>query len=168
MITVSNYKILKALPSMPQIGDSAYCTDEEQFYEFDGTEWQKTPVPAKEISTGMTLYDMNKQILQQLPNLTEDKIQKGIELIDNLVKEIGSDYYMLLSNEMKYYTVFVRSEKHKETCGYEVIDCLRQFNIKSIERVEEDPVIEIWVEQDEKMYVMYFFDYRGGVIECLM
>ena len=38
--------------------------------------------------------------------------------------------------------------------------------IKSIEKTEDGCAIEIWFTKDEETYVMYFFDYAGGVIHC--
>lgn len=76
---------------------------------------------------------------------------------------------MLLSNEMRYYTIF--------SCGYgamadpfhsSVIDCLNAIGpIKSIEK-NNDGVIEIWCFSivDEELHVFYLFPYDEGVVLC--
>lgn len=171
MIEVPNYKILKVLPSMPEDGETAHCIEEDLYYEYSiENGWQPCPAPLKGFDTGMTLYDINKNIISQAPYLDKAQIKDRIKLIDNFVSSIGSSYFMLLLNELKYYTVFVKSDKHPTTCGEEVIECLKSFEckIKDIILLEDNGAIEIWIEKDEEIYAMYFFNYEGGIVECLM
>ena len=116
----------------------------------------------------MTIYDINKQIMLKETPLTEDEVNEKKALIANYAAESG--YYMLLCNDMKYYTMF--DKNFEDGSGYfkiedEVIECLYSLGeIYSIEPDKDNGTIEIWLKQEDEMYAMYFFDYTGGVIQC--
>lgn len=169
-----------------QDGDIVYALDTEKFYlytekngwlhlpNFSEDTLEKIQKPQiiddnpAQLST-ISLYELNKQIISQLPNYGEKEIQKAKELIKQYNKDSGATYYMLLSNEMRYYTIF--------SCGYgsmvdpfhsSVIDCLNAIGpIKSVEK-NNDGVIEIWCFStvDEELHVFYLFPYDEGVVPC--
>lgn len=118
----------------------------------------------------MNLYDLNKQIISQLPDLTLDEIiQKNEKVVIPFLNQIDSEYYMLLCNELKYYTIFnVVDYLTEPAMTEELFACLHSFcdSLKSIELTEDGCAIEIWFVKDEETYVMYLFDYSGGVIQC--
>ena len=120
----------------------------------------------------MNLYDNNKQVVSQLPALTKEQLwQEKAILLDEYLNSSDGVYYMMLCNELRYYTIF-----HIDTEGWidepmaseEICACLEEFadEIKSIERTEDGAAIEIWITKDNETYVMYLFDYTGGVIDC--
>ena len=121
-------------------------------------------------SFGMNYYELNKQLVSQLPALTlEQIIQQKENVVEPFLSQVDSDYYMFLCNELKYYTIFnVNINMTEPTVGEELFACLHDFcdEIKSIERTDDGCAIEIWLTKDEETYVMYFFDYAGGVIHC--
>lgn len=135
----------------------------------------KCHLPEEEKQTtqaAMNLYDINKQVVSQLPALTEEDFwDNKMAIIDEFFRETGGDYYMMLCNELKYYTLF-----HIDTEGFvtepfaseEACACLWEFadEIKSVELAEDGCAVEIWITKDEETYVMYLFDYTGGVIDC--
>lgn len=122
-----------------------------------------------------TLYDINKQLVKQLPLLTREEIFKVLEAtIDKLLEDAyKGNYYMLLCNERKDYTVFHTNYKktYSDTLEWlkkEVAECLHnRGDIYSIENAKDQPAIEIWIQpidsEDPAMYV--FFPYNQGVLE---
>ena len=118
----------------------------------------------------MTIYEINKQLMAKEQPLDDEKLLEKKELIAKYAKDHG--YYMLLCNDLRYYTIF---DKHcecqidnKPEIANEVIECLRELGeIYAIEPDEENGTIEIWIRQEEEMYAVYFFDYTGGVIQCV-
>ena len=121
------------------------------------------------LETGMTLYDLNKQLVNQLPTLTKEQLQEKYFLIDEFGK--GKTWCMLLAKYIGYYTIFHHIPKDdEESFASAVIDCcLYQGNIKSIDWANDSQsMIEIWITIDEESYVFYLFDYEMGVIECQM
>lgn len=152
----------------PKTGDIAICKDTGDRYIWDGLGW----IPNKEketntLNTGLNLYDVNKQLVDSLPNYNEDDLKIGKSLIDEYVKEINSSYYMLLNKEIGYYTVFAIDKKCNEICSDEIMACIIELgDIKSISKTEDEQAIEIWIKQEDNISVMYLFDYAGGVIQC--
>lgn len=115
----------------------------------------------------MSLYDLNKQIVMQQADLDEAGRQTAIALINNYVK--SDKFFMLLGKEIGYYTVFMREPIAitNETIGEAVIDCLNSIGtIKSIDKLENNDAIEIWVVKENEPTVLYFFPYNEGVIIC--
>lgn len=112
----------------------------------------------------MTLYDFNKQVISQQKPLTEEGLEEGQKTIKGYIDATDNTYYMLLCNDIKYYTLFARGDEG-ESCDFEVINVLQELGpIKAI--VDIDDAVEIWIEYEDEVYVMYFFAYDRGVIEC--
>lgn len=118
-------------------------------------------------SFSMSLYDMNKQIVSQLPDFTDEDLNAKYDLINEFGK--GKTWCMLHGRELNYYTVFHNIEKDaEETFAMAVIDCCRYIgHIKSID-LTENGTIEIWTMNGDEATVLYLFDYEMGVIECQM
>lgn len=164
MITVDTYKILKALPNHEE-GEIAYVTKEEQKYQYTKESgWQVYKAPAV---AEMSLYDLNKQIVSQMPEIED--FTEAYETIDKYHKYIRNKYYMLLIKDLNYYTIFNISENQAMPRFSEnVILCLKDWGkIKSITASEDDSAIECWVTTyDNNTVVGYLFGYDGGVLEC--
>ena len=124
----------------------------------------------KKVDNDMNLYEMNQNMVKKLPVL--DITEKELSLINQLHNIHGNQYYMLLCNDMKYYTILKTSSTWAimptmcETLGLTVIDCLKNVgDIKSIDLVPDNSAIEIWLENAEGVYCMYLFPYNEGVVE---
>ena len=155
----------------PKINEIAICKDTGDRYIWDGYGW----VPHKEeavntLNTGLSLYDINKQLVEKLPDYTDEDIENATSLIDEFVKELNSEFYMLLNKDINYYTIFNISDVISEPiCSEEIMACVKELGtIKSVGRTEDEQAIEIWIKQDDNISVMYLFDYSGGVIQCKM
>lgn len=120
-----------------------------------------------------TLYDMNKNIIQQLPVLSKKDIE---EKVTDLSLSLGAryQYYMLLNNEKHDYTLFNFAEKPTSCIDFrnDLIECLEnRGQIASIERATGENAYEIWIKThsyyDEETEVLcyYFFPYDIGVLE---
>ena len=58
-----------------------------------------------------TLYDINKNIVEKtIKSLTKEEMQNKKELIINYIKNTNNQYYMLLCNDKKDYTIFRRKQ----------------------------------------------------------
>lgn len=118
----------------------------------------------------MNLYDLNKQIISQLPSMTDEDLCSAMEVINDYKNERNEKYYMLLCNELKYYTLFAVQANPQGylSLGHEVTLCLKEFadEVKVIDITEDQQAVEIWITKDEETYVMYLFGYERGVIEC--
>ncbi len=120
------------------------------------------------------LYDINKNIVKNLPALSEGTINSKKEIIKNFIIDTKNFYYMLLCNEKKDYTVFDfhlagGNVKHNGT-QIRCVDCLidecltNRGKICAIDLTKDKDAIEIWMNIDEEAFVYYFFPYDAGVI----
>ena len=118
----------------------------------------------------MNLYDLNKQIISQMPALDEDGIDLALMTVAAYIKNTENKYYMLLCKDVNYYTLFNISTTITEPYACEeVLACAGDWGVLKSVEVNDNDAVEIWVqdEQGEAM-VMYLFPYDMGVIECTL
>lgn len=155
------------LADMPVIpGQILYIEDEEKIYTYseDGV---LTPMEVAS-NIEMTAYDINKQIMIQLPRLTPEEIEETKSLFAEYNQNEGQEYFMLLCHELRYYTLF-RTGCYTDERAEDIIvdECLKNLgDIISIEKSENGYAIEIWIAVNDEAYVMYYFNYDEGVVEC--
>lgn len=113
-------------------------------------------------------YEVNQNLIYSWPSLTKKEIEKSKEMLEEFKSQ--SDCFMLLNNELHYYTVFLISDAYTQQDKFsdvliEVLEDL-SLSIKSIEKTEFN-TIEIWlIDKNNKSRAFYLFDYSGGLIEC--
>lgn len=118
------------------------------------------------LSAGITLYEMNKMLMSQMPAWTDEQIaDKGRKALERYYNyQVG--HYMLLCKDRSYYTVFEWSEF--ETTGF--IDSVLEIvcdlgHIRDMGQ-NDDGVFEIWVTpfEEEETYAFFLFPYDLGVV----
>ncbi len=153
---------IKELPS-PQIGDTARVTEPEGWYLYTQNGWTDM-TNAMATNINMNLYDMNKQIVVQLPNLTDTA--DSIAAIDAFVADTHNTHYMLYGKEISYFTIFQRCFGLTETVGEAVVDCLKNVGVlKSIDITPDKDAFEIWVVVDDEATCLYLFPYDSGIVQ---
>ena len=153
---------------MPSHGQTVWCSSEDKCYRYDAIEgWQEVPEDG-EATIGMNMYDINKQIISQLPEMSAEGIAEKLVEIKNYIDDTKNTFYMLLCRDINYYTVFMIDGNAAEKFEDVLLECLQTFGqIKAIDAV--DGAFEIWVENEffeNGPYAMYFFPYDGGVERC--
>lgn len=151
-------KLLATIPAEECYG---YATDTERYFCWkDG--WQDAAIDS---NMQLSLYDLNKQILTQVPELTEKQIANKINLINEFVQRTWNRHYLLYGKEISYFTLFQKHSDCTETLGEAAIDCLQEVGaIKSIELTEQQDAIEIWIAQDTEATCLYLFPYDSGIV----
>lgn len=154
---------------MPSHGQTVWCSSEDKCYRYDAIEgWQEVPED-NEATINMNMYDINKQIISQLPKMSDEALAEKIEEISKFIYETKNKFYMLLCRDINYFTLFMLVEKAEETIEDILIECLHTLGeIKAIDPTD-DGAIEIWIENEffeNGPYAMYFFPYDGGVEIC--
>ena len=158
-----SWKVLT--PNPPELGEIAYIEDIDTNYQYVG-EGLWTPVEKKkqELDTGLTLYEMNKNIISQMEKM-ERKLQ--IEKINESF-QVKNLHYMLLCRDINYYSIFLQdSEKIQSesaefsSLGDAVITCLEE-SFQEVIFVDNDSnkeAVEIWVKfSDEEILLFMLFD----------
>ena len=118
----------------------------------------------------MNLYELNKQLVTQLPPMEQNEVDQKKQMIEEFKTNHLNTFYMLLSHEINYFTLFRLIPYDKEISFSDVvIECLRDNgSIQSIEMTEDGSAIEIWVRKyfEEDSIVFYLFPYDKGVVVC--
>ncbi len=117
-----------------------------------------------------TLYDMNKQIMQQIGEPLKDLQLASIQMkLEDWFNWQIDGYAMLLCHERRDYTLFHLYQKANKNppavAAKELMLCLK--NRGEILSIEEDSnqAWEIWLRIDDEPYCYYLFNYDEGVIE---
>lgn len=124
----------------------------------------------KQLNTGYTLFDLNKQMMKDQPLLPAPAIvQKQKELEDWFNMRLDG-YAMLLSNERHDYTIFHLYEKQNpnppSVAAAELIGCLTdRGKIVAIDKNSDDNY-EIWLRIDGEDYFYMLFPCDDFIIEC--
>lgn len=116
----------------------------------------------------MTLYEFNQAGYSNMPDMTEEQIQKARQdIVIPFLEKHPSSYYLLLNNDQHYYTFFVFNEFSViDNLAGELVTLAQELGpIKSIEVSNDGEFIEFWISYDNSTEAFMFFDYQRGVIE---
>lgn len=155
----------------PTVGMIGFDIHNNKVYIYAQDGWQQCNMNIPN-ELKLNMYDINKQVISQLPSLSIEEIENKQEVIDEYQNQEQAKYYMLLCNELKYYTVFHIEEfdggNQFSYLSNEVLSCVTGFvdDIKGIDLTEDKNAIEFWFVKNDETYVMYLFNYDLGVIEC--
>ena len=96
-----------------------YCKETDAYYIWNEQNNNWTEIN-NDATLSFSIYDMNKQIISQLPSLTpEETKEKLAEAISKFNEKDKT--YMLLFKEMEYYTLFISDfifARRKDTFYY--------------------------------------------------
>lgn len=133
------------------------------------------------VEMGTSLYEVNKGLVEKnVPDLTDEEMQNKKTLIIDFINNTSNQYYMLLCNDKKDYTIFRRETNENKDFldNLETPDRDRLWNVlideclpnrgrtKSIELTENQDAVEIWISIDGESYCYMFFPYDAAIIEC--
>lgn len=160
-------KIIKALPNC-QEGETIFNTDTQKGMIYKKGKWEDIRMEGQGLN--MNLYDLNKSIVAQLPDIENLESDSILDLLDSFYEETDNLYYMLYGKEISYFTVFYANDNSEEgldnVFSINVTDCLKAFkSVKSIDYTENKDAIEIWVSDDnDNVTCLYLFPYDNGVV----
>lgn len=147
-----------------KLGDYVLCMEDQKFYGYDGSNW----APMKqEANLNISNYEINKSAYGSLPAYDRQRIYELEDKINDW--ENSSGYFMLLCNDIKYYTVLRRTQHKKASfpdLGQAVSSLLLERNYSiHFDGIEKD-YFEIWVKDPvvEEVYMFALFPYDWGVI----
>ncbi len=120
-----------------------------------------------------TVYDMNKQLVQsQEKQISKYKLGEKKKEIISFLRDNKSQYYMLLNNERRDYTIFNFDIEKSEECLAKMVnvlvdECLtNRGEIRGLDLTEAKDAFEIWLSIEEESFCYYLFPYDIGVIEA--
>ena len=133
--------------------------------EKNGT-YTATPGKTTDITLG-SAYEINKNLVEKYEKeLTAEELKQKKEELIAFLNAKNDNYYMLLCNDKKDYTVFRLVESKEELVNILVDECLLNRGlVKGIDLTEDKYAMEIWLSIDNEAFCYYFFPYGAAVIE---
>lgn len=172
MLKIKDLKTLMKLKTNNKIDELALVEETRTLYKWDGENWNIYKNPT---GVNVSLYGLNQGAMTAAPAMPTDAIEAAKQTISDYVDDFPhAHYFMLLSNERGYYTLFSIGHATGTDFEYpaiedEVIECIKSRGvIKDISKVDNgvDSGIEFWITEDNNSYVYYLFNYDEGVIKC--
>ena len=111
-------------------------------------------------------------VVGQLPSkISNGQLKESKKVLKQLKQESNNKYFMLLCNDIHYYTVLHCIETD-ENCieFYNLVIELLQDNgvIQMIEWMNTNhDAVECWIKNEKGTFMFLLFPYDWGVIECL-
>lgn len=165
ILKVKNLDILKALPNHEK-GEIAFCEDTKTYYIYD-EEWTETKIQVDGEGAHISLYELNRQIIEQLPAFEETQWAGAESVFSDWEDATNHKYYMLYGREVNYFTLFKKVTKSGEFNSlFDAIkECLNNIgDVHSFDITEDKMAIEIWVKHEDIMTCFYLFNYDDGVV----
>ena len=149
-------------------GEIALVAEENKMMIWDEEKgWIEFAPTDKDFNTGLTLYDVNKSLINQLTPMTKEEILSKEDMLNDYRYFSENTYYMLLCKDFNYYTIFSYSVMPSfETFGKAIITIISELGkIYNIEQLQ-DGAIEIWIKPsgENNPYAFYLFPYDSGVV----
>lgn len=170
LITIKNVSELNTMENVED-GQVVFVegTDDSYFLYQKGA-W--FPVQAKMTSEGLqlNLYELNRNIVEQLPDFGEDQWSGSQQVFESWMKDKTCKYFMLYGREINYFTIFNKQEENAEfsTLFDAVKECLVSLGpVKSLavnELEDGSSSIEIWIKYEDLTTCMYLFEYEEGIV----
>ena len=103
VITVKDKQELEALEKVD--GKLVYNGEDQKYYMAKAGEWISVPVTMSSEGLVVNLYELNKQIVEQLEFISEEEYQEKKSMFEEFMT---GNAYMLYGKEIGYFTVFMR------------------------------------------------------------
>lgn len=130
--------------------------------------------PSPEITLG-NIYDINKQLMEQEPGITEAELQLAKEHLRTwFTHNFNQKYFMMLCHELRDYTVFnldktdswkMAKPQTIMSVANDVIECMQNRGTLIMIDEQDANSWELWIRNDEGCFVYYLFPYGTAVLE---
>ena len=158
----------------PQTDSIYHCEDTgiEYVYNPNTYNWDELTsldedfLTNEENTNNMTLYDVNKMLIKQLPPMSEEQIKDKCGKLLESFYNYKEKYYMLLCREYNYYTVFEKNNCVDQPFVYAVIDIIKDLGDIHTVNKNDDGVLEFWITPygEDDVYAFFLFPYERGIV----
>lgn len=175
---VPSKNTIRSLPNV-QVGQIFWVDLDDQAFVVSAIEGKKCTIrPLDEnatVSTGITIFEMNKNIVSKEPEFDFTDTEASEALTQNILKWFNQDcppntYYLLYGRDIHYVTLFKTPDG--EATPLSAIELLRTIaevgHLISMDFNTETGAscIEIWVRTDKsKAELLYLMPYDAGLVE---
>lgn len=157
------------LANHAQEGDICIAEDTKACFKFINGEWIPYIPEIGGKGPEISLYELNRSIIRGQANYDTEKMKNFIKEFNEYCSSVKNKYYMLLSVETSYYTVFVDEPNEKndlKDLGSALLAVSLAIGPIVEHEICEDHV-EIWFrdKKDNEVYAYMLFPYDMGVVQ---
>lgn len=123
------------------------------------------------VSTGMTIYDMNKNIISKEPVFDWDDGEGIAALNDRMVEWFAEDtnntFYLLYGRDIHYVSLLQKGEAEEPLLDIikDTLSAVGELISMDFNTSDGEPSIEIWIRTDTSAAeLLYLFPYDKGVV----
>ena len=148
-----------------ELGNIAYDNETQKMYVWTNDEvWQE--ISTENAGLNMNLYDLNKNIISQLDQLTRFDLDEWRDKFNDYHHKFKDKHFMLLCKEYSYYTLFEYQKYAECSFGTAVLEIIEGLGPVYAIDINDDDVIEIWIKPvgEESPMAFYLFPYTRGVV----
>lgn len=173
VITKNNIRNLKEVSK----GEIFWVSSENKAYVVSNKDKKKIELKALDetatISTGLTIYDMNKSIISKEPTLDLTKGTVMNKLIDDIINWFNNiaahgQYWLAYGRDIHYITLF-HFDTHNYKMTPEKAEKIVRILAETGDLISIDPQedrLEIWVRtKDSLAELIYLFRYDSGFVD---
>ena len=156
------------LANHAQEGDFCIVDSTHESFRFENGQWVPYVPTIDGKGPEISLYELNRSIIRSQKEYNADQMKEFIADFNKYAEETKNKYYMLLSVETAYYTVFV-SEPNKENDLKDLGSSLLAVSLAIGPIISHDICedhVEIWFrdKKDNEVYAYMLFPYDMGVV----
>lgn len=150
-------------------GTTVYLEDIKEGVRYINGEWvaDETMETKANGDITMSLYEMNRQLINQLPDYNEEAWGGAEEILKEYLEKHAYSYYMMYGRELNYFTVFHKEDGAEFANLFSAVKaCLDSVGgVRSFD-FDGEAAIEIWVKPEVASTVtcLYLFPYDDGVV----
>lgn len=159
--TYDDLKKSKLLKESLSENDKIYVIDENRVYSYRNGRFVVQEVD-KTANVNVSLYDINKQIISQMPDISIEEARKILD--DYQWKHASTSYFGFMSFEKHYFTVFHRTENTQDTMFAAIaLDCIQNIGHLKTLNIENE-TLEVWLDIGNEIYQYLIFPYDEGIV----
>jgi hypothetical protein len=144
-------------------GMVAFIEDVQEYRVYLNGEWR--PVEEQSAENGglaLNLYEVNRQIVSQLPNFSEEQ-KKDFKTALSFWIDPEVNYYLLMGQETSTSMLFVREAGSEESLVDLLYESFDEIGlIKDYEIIDEN-ALEVWMDCFGLVSCFYLVNYENGV-----
>lgn len=120
----------------------------------------------KDVQMNMSLYDLNRSIIFNLPPQDEHVIDKHFMNINSWFYKYENPWFMLMCKERSDFTMIHIKNNHYPQAVKELKEILKERGtVSSLQYFEDQDAWEIWVKNNEEAFMFMLFEASWMIVE---
>ena len=114
-----------------------------------------------------SLYELNKQILSQLPPQSDEALARNYNIIGSWFGQTPKRWFMLMCKERSDFTMFHITDHQFTKAVFELQEVLKERGtVLAIQYVHGEDTFEIWVkDKDGEVFMFMLFEASWMIVE---